>query len=308
MASLKCPLLYVLLCFQATVPSPVKGLLGSCVVIPCTFDYPDPGRTLTGLTGMWTDQAHQLINHPVQSKVIEQYRGRTELLGDVRQKNCSLKIDPIQQSDEGPFHFRIEMAGYEKYSYTANCFHSSRFLVKNKLKEGETVFASCSVSHSCPASPPVFNWSHSGENVFQQKQLNAGQWKATSTLTLTLHIKHACFHADAPVNVKVEYKSEVKEGESVRMECSSDANPPASYEWHNETGAQLFHGKVYTLHNASRHTGALYCTAINTIARNKSSPVQLNVLRKSTKKAHYTIIYTEIKKLFIILLILGFDI
>nr|XP_020492974.1 B-cell receptor CD22-like [Labrus bergylta] len=82
----------------------------------------------------------------------------------------------------------------------------------------------------------------------------------------------------APVNVKVEYKSEVKEGESVRMECSSDANPPASYEWHNETGAQLFHGKVYTLHNASRHTGALYCTAINTIARNKSSPVQLNVL------------------------------
>ncbi|XP_065814372.1 sialic acid-binding Ig-like lectin 13 isoform X2 [Labrus bergylta] len=317
MASLKCPLLYVLLCFQAvqteasswtaTVPSSVKGLLGSCVVIPCTFDYPDPGRTLTGLTGMWTDQAHQLINHPVQSKVIEQYRGRTELLGDVRQKNCSLKIDPIQQSDEGPFHFRIEMAGYEKYSYTANSVSIAMisepeqvtFLVKNKLKEGETVSASCSVSHSCPASPPVFNWSHSGENVFQQKQLNAGQWKATSTLTFNpTHVDHEknlqCSvrykggkHQTeskklnvkyAPVNVKVEYKSEVKEGESVRMECSSDANPPASYEWHNETGAQLFHGKVYTLHNASRHTGALYCTAINTIARNKSSPVQLNVL------------------------------
>ncbi|XP_060906809.1 sialoadhesin isoform X2 [Labrus mixtus] len=317
MASLKCPLLYVLLCFQAvqteasswtaTVPSSVKGLLGSCVVIPCTFDYPDPGRTLTGLTGMWNNGAYQLINHPVQSKVIEQYRGRTELLGDVRQKNCSLKIDPIQQSDQGPFNFRIEMADYEKYSYSANSVSIAMisepdqiiFSVKNELKEGETVSASCSVSHSCPASPPVFNWSHSGENVFQQQQLDAGQWKATSTLTFNpTHVDHEknlqCSvrykggkHQTtskklnvkyAPVNVKVEYKSKVKEGESVQMKCSSDANPPASYEWHNETGAQLFQGKVYTLHNASRHTGALYCTAINTIARSKSSPVQLNVL------------------------------
>lgn len=88
----------------------------------------------------------------------------------------------------------------------------------------------------------------------------------------------ACFHADAPVNVKVGHKSDVKEGEAVRLKCSSDANPPASsYEWHSETGAQLHRGNVYMLPNVSRHTGALYCTAINTVGRGKSSPVQLNV-------------------------------
>ncbi|KAM6995336.1 sialic acid-binding Ig-like lectin 14 [Tautogolabrus adspersus] len=318
MASLRWPLLFVLLCFQAvqteasswtaTVPSSVKGLLGSCVVIPCTFDYPDPGKTLTGMSGMWTNGANLVINHPVQSKEIEQYRGRTQLLGDVRQKNCSLMIDRIQQSDNGPFHFRIEMVDYEKYSYRDNSVSIAMisepdpvsFSVNNELNEGETVSASCSVSHSCPASPPVFTWSHSGEKILQEQQLDAGQWKATSTLTfnpthadheMTLKCsvrykggKHTTESkvlnvAYAPVNVKVEYKSEVKEGESVQLKCSSVAKPQASsYEWHNENGAQLFHGEVYMLHNVSRHTGALYCTAINTIGRSKSSPVQLNVL------------------------------
>ena len=92
-----------------------------------------------------------------------------------------------------------------------------------------------------------------------------------------------CFHADAPVNVKVEHKPDVKEGEAVRLSCSSDAHPPAnSYQWHNETGAQLHQGNVYMLPNVSRHTGALYCTAINTVGRSKSRPVQLNVLCKYT--------------------------
>ncbi|TDH12013.1 hypothetical protein EPR50_G00066400 [Perca flavescens] len=86
-------------------------------------------------------------------------------------------------------------------------------------------------------------------------------------------------HLDAPVNVTVEHKSDVKEGEAVRLRCSSDAHPPtSSYQWHNETGAQLHQGNVYMLPNVSRHTGALYCTAINAVGQGNSSPVQLNVL------------------------------
>lgn len=102
------------------VPSSVKGLPGSCVVIPCSFNYPDPGKHVTGFTGMWADATHQLICHPDESKIMLQYRNRTELLGDIRHKSCSLKIDPLQQSDQGPFHFRIEIADYEKFSYREN--------------------------------------------------------------------------------------------------------------------------------------------------------------------------------------------
>lgn len=95
-----------------------------------------------------------------------------------------------------------------------------------------------------------------------------------------------CLSADAPVNVKVEYQSIVKEGEDVQMNCSGDAHPPvSSYEWYNVTGAQLYTGKVFVLQNVSRHhSGELYCTAISKLGRGNSSPVHLDVLCKFTRR------------------------
>lgn len=80
------------------------------------------------------------------------------------------------------------------------------------------------------------------------------------------------------MNVNVEHKSDVTEGEAVPLSCSCDAHPPASYQWHDKTGAILHDGNVYKLPNVSRHTGALFCTAINDIGQRKSNPVLLNVL------------------------------
>lgn len=97
------------------VPSSVKGLLSSCVVIPCSYSYPH--ATVNTFTGIWTDDRNQAIYHPTESKILEQYRRRTQLLGDLREKNCSLMIENLQQSDGGPFHFRIELGGYNSFSF-----------------------------------------------------------------------------------------------------------------------------------------------------------------------------------------------
>nr|XP_020475794.1 sialoadhesin-like isoform X2 [Monopterus albus] len=312
---LKWPLLFVCFCFKVTqseasgwtitVPSSVKGVLGSCAVIPCSFNYPNPGKEVNEFTGIWTESGGHVIYHPVQSKIAEAYRTRTELLGDTRHKNCSLKIDSLQSNDQRSFHFRIEIGSYDKYSYKDNTVTliidnelDVTFSVNKDVVEGQNVSASCSVFYYCTISPPVFTWNLSGEKHFQQKLIN-GQWKATSTLTFqptkadnkTLQCiviyrgglkreKATVLNVQyAPVNVKADYKSDVQEGEAVQLKCSSDANPPVDiYKWHNETGAQLYQKNYYVLPNVSRHTGVLYCTAINRVGQGKSNPVQLNVL------------------------------
>uniref|UniRef100_A0A3Q1I1U3 Si:dkey-238d18.5 n=1 Tax=Anabas testudineus TaxID=64144 RepID=A0A3Q1I1U3_ANATE len=243
---------------------------------------------ITGYTGIWYTKTNDVIYHKDKNQIKQEYKGRTELVGNITQKNCSLKIDPLRQSDQGPFYFRIELGGYNQYTYRNNEVLLCDLLVtgapqptvsvKEEVVKGQNVSASCSVSHSCPSSPPEFTWTHSGEKRFQTQQLTDGQWKATSVLTFkatkadhnkplscTVRYKGGLVQQQAsnvlkvkyaPVNVKVDYKSHVKEGETVQLTCSSEANPPAkSYLWKNEAGARLHQGQSYKLINVSRHTG-----------------------------------------------------
>ncbi|XP_055759021.1 nectin-1-like [Salvelinus fontinalis] len=88
----------------------------------------------------------------------------------------------------------------------------------------------------------------------------------------TLNVKYA------PVDVKVEEVSSVKEGDSVELRCSSDSNPAAhSYRWQNSRGPLPTTGPTITLENVTRLTEALYCTDINTEGQGHSSSLKLNV-------------------------------
>lgn len=106
--------------WTVTVPPLIKGLPGSCVVIPCSFDFPDAEKKATKFTGMWRDADNKFIYHSDASEIMPTYCNRTRLLGNLTQKNCSLEIDPLKDSDQGPFHFSIAIAQLNKFSYTKN--------------------------------------------------------------------------------------------------------------------------------------------------------------------------------------------
>ncbi|XP_061094642.1 sialic acid-binding Ig-like lectin 5 isoform X2 [Conger conger] len=290
------------------VPQTVSAVKGSCVVVPCKFNYPGPERK-ADLTGKWHMTSHDhIVYHPEPSKVMGQFRGRTDLVGDLARNNCSLIIKSLEKNDKGPFIFRIEISKLDKYSYTEyqvsidvqDAPATPMLSVSREVKAGEAVTATCTASHSCPTDLPHLVWSHTGTPIVQSEALSNGQWRVTSNLTFTAtpsdHGRHLVCTAQyqqnkkvqcekslivkyAPVNVEVETKSTVvKEGDAVKMQCSSESNPPAhSYQWYNITGALLSEEKIYKLDNVSRHISAFYCAANNTEGHRNSIPVKFRV-------------------------------
>ncbi|KAJ8289775.1 hypothetical protein GJAV_G00005190 [Gymnothorax javanicus] len=295
--------------WTAEIPQTITALLGSCVVVPCKFNYPNPGRESPHLKGIWhMRNSEQLIYHPDSSSVMEKYRGRTNLIGDLGLKNCSLRINLLEKTDNGPFIFRIEIGGFNRYSYRNNEVSidvndypaSPNLKVSGEVKAGTAVTASCSLFHSCPTDIPHIIWSHTGTSNVQSEEVTNGQWKVTSTLTFTAtasdHKKHLICTAEyphkttaqkavslnvryAPVRVEVEAESPVvKEGDTVELQCHSDSNPPAhKYQWYNIAWELQSEDRIYRLHNISRHTGAFVCTAINTEGHKNSTPVRITV-------------------------------
>ncbi|CAL8248708.1 unnamed protein product [Lota lota] len=308
---------FICLCIRATggdgsswtanIPGSITALNGSCVVIPCSFDYPQfVPKASTEFTGIWFDQTKQIVYHPNSTKMMKTYQGRVTLLGTISRKNCTMMIDPVRESDIGPFHFRIEITDYDKFSYKE---HSVSVTVKptpepismevdKDLKEGEFGVASCSVVLSCPAAPPTFTWTHSGYHTSQLLPHENGQWQARSTLgfplTRNLHntslgcmvdykggekskssqvllVKHA------PLNVTLQQLWVVQEGQPAELRCLSDGYPTVHrYWWFSEREQLLQMGQNYLRPNVSRHADRLYCRATNTEGRAQSDLVQLN--------------------------------
>uniref|UniRef100_A0A673LQ44 Si:dkey-238d18.5 n=1 Tax=Sinocyclocheilus rhinocerous TaxID=307959 RepID=A0A673LQ44_9TELE len=174
------------------MPESVVGLSGSCVLIPCTFSYPANGKTYTEFTGIWY-KGHSIVYHTDTSKIIDSFKGRTSLIGDLRQNDCSLKISSLSSSDAGPFEFRIEMKDFDSYSYGEKVSitvketpENPTVSVEEEVTSGKPVTATCAVSHSCPSDLPRVSWSHDGSHSSPSQPQNHGQWKLTSySLTFT---------------------------------------------------------------------------------------------------------------------------
>ncbi|XP_049902618.1 myelin-associated glycoprotein-like isoform X2 [Epinephelus moara] len=88
--------------WSVNVTRRINATLGSDVTIPCTFTYPTKFHTkdvkvwwkmsVTSPIEITDNNKHAFIFHPDDSNVIEEYRGRTKLIGNKTAGNCSLQI------------------------------------------------------------------------------------------------------------------------------------------------------------------------------------------------------------------------
>ncbi|XP_068999165.1 myeloid cell surface antigen CD33 [Embiotoca jacksoni] len=188
--------------WKATVVKQIPALVGSCVVVPCSYTH--PGKTLPNsrLRGIWhrKEPQDQLIYHEDNTRVLDDFKDRTKLLGHLNQNNCTLEINDVKAHDNGPFCFRIELVHTEKneptkdmFSFVEECVHLN-MIIDTPVPElshpktaiqGQPYTVTCSVSHTCPSYLPKVTWNRESSGVrMRHKDNQFGNWETESILTI----------------------------------------------------------------------------------------------------------------------------
>nr|XP_033497342.1 myeloid cell surface antigen CD33 [Epinephelus lanceolatus] len=189
--------------WKANVVKSLDTLVSSCVVVPCSFTHPKGNLPTSRLRGIWhrSNDRNERIYYEDQTQVLENFRGRTRLLGHLGQSNCTLEMMDVKDHDNGPFCFRIELAEKEtdtktpdKFSFVEDCVEFR--MLPDPLKpalthpktaiEGHPYTVTCSVTHTCPSHVPKLTWNRGTANDATEvhKETHPGNWEAQSILTI----------------------------------------------------------------------------------------------------------------------------
>ncbi|KPP62438.1 hypothetical protein Z043_119382, partial [Scleropages formosus] len=87
----------------------VCAVRGSTVVIKCTYDYPERNGQVEET--MWCFNHVSCVDteyvcHSENINIASQFKDRAQCLGD-KQKNCTLKVNNIRDTDAGEYRFRF---------------------------------------------------------------------------------------------------------------------------------------------------------------------------------------------------------
>ncbi|XP_078027875.1 sialic acid-binding Ig-like lectin 5 isoform X2 [Epinephelus lanceolatus] len=181
---LVCPLIFATLWRRVqavspvpSVPDRVQALVGSCVVIPCSFTplapHPPRGRKeRVDVRLRFRGGGHLFplrstaFNSEDRDQVSRDFQGRTSLFGRVADGDCSVKIERISQDDSRVFEIALKRGDSllwgKPRSFNLDIVDTPEAPVISGMlsaTEGQLVTLNCSVSYHCPSRPPALQWS-----------------------------------------------------------------------------------------------------------------------------------------------------
>ncbi|NP_001300786.1 myelin-associated glycoprotein isoform X2 [Danio rerio] len=250
------------------MPRDISAMTNSCVVIPCSFTYPSGIRPYRGVHGIWYfGHPYPQLFPPVVLKsrtdiVHESYKGRTKLLGDLTQKNCTLLISNIGVEHSGKYYFRADLGGANIYTFPdftkLQVLDQPNIDVPEEIVSDQSLDLTCYVPDNCPDMSPEIHWMYTDylpDPVFTPDQVEEGNTAVlSSTLTFTpkpmhngqllgcrvnfpntTYVYERLITLDiryAPRTVWVNVSQEVMEGSSVVLHCDVDSNPAPMITWY----------------------------------------------------------------------------
>ncbi|KAM5245845.1 sialoadhesin [Ctenodactylus gundi] len=155
--------------WDVSSPKSVQGVKGSCLVIPCIFNFPDNGKAANDITAIWYYDylgKRQVVSHSANPKLVdEHFQGRSQLLGDMKHKVCNLLLTDLQLEDSGTYNFRFEITGGDSWSDLKGTSitvteepGAPSITSPTELHEGTEVNFNCSTPYVCQQKPVSLQW------------------------------------------------------------------------------------------------------------------------------------------------------
>ncbi|KAH0631365.1 hypothetical protein JD844_005663 [Phrynosoma platyrhinos] len=296
--------------WSAWMPEHISAFEGTCVVIPCRFNYPDELRP-SAVHGIWYFNSPYPKNYPpvvYKSRtniVHESYVGRSRLLGELNFRNCTLQLSRLSPELMGKYYFRGDLGGYNQYTYPEHCnleiINKPTIVSPAEMVEGTEVELRCVVPDNCPDMKPIITWMNhenlAEHSVYAQVEEEDSTWSLISLLKfmpsrenhgreLGCKVTYAntTFEFDGfttldvkfpPRIVQVNSSMEVIHGSDVVLICSVDSSPMGLITWLRED--EVLHEDVagnLTLHldNVTYLQDGIYtCVAENIYGKDNHS-------------------------------------
>lgn len=175
--------------WRVAAPVRVQATRRSCLVVPCTYTFPQTYRTIKTYRGLWRKNGVNVAVSRANSFVHRDYAGRTRFLGPVQLKNCTWMLWRVRPSDAGKYYFRVLLPEYYNYQWSYRPTEVQVIepappdLKLTASQDRAGMSALCCVHHSCPKHLPAFSWSHSGTVVTWSHQVDDWQWMTYSKLS-----------------------------------------------------------------------------------------------------------------------------
>ncbi|XP_033968686.1 myelin-associated glycoprotein-like isoform X7 [Trematomus bernacchii] len=260
------------LTWEITMPLRIDGLTGSCVKVPCTFNFDSTYDVNldNSCKAIWKrgSMAGTIVFD--SSLTGDQASGNIlqgNLTGNLQNKECTTIFYNMPPSHSDNYYFRIQCNNGLKYTYSTGV----RITTQNSLdqptitpstlevEEGALVTLNCTAVAPCPILPPGLTWTprigdieekHESESMvsvmnFTSSYLHNGQnfsctalYKRQAGNTDLRLEKFMTLHVLFPpkeTTIIIQPKGPLLEGSSVSLLCKSRANPPVTnYTWYKD--------------------------------------------------------------------------
>ncbi|XP_069496479.1 myelin-associated glycoprotein-like [Ambystoma mexicanum] len=171
--------------------TPQRGL---CVFVGCEFTYDtSTGESNANARGCWRrdgDWSQAVASQCYDpSQIRDDARGRFQFLGDVRSRNCSLRINDVKQTDGGNYVFRYEHSEWSgvRFNYrqlnvqVLDLRDKPEMFLPRRLVEGQEVNVTCTAPGRCSGTAPKITWTTSLMSPYSEIQISINNTDGTKT-------------------------------------------------------------------------------------------------------------------------------